>query len=199
MKQINLSALRELIRQSKQPLEALSAQAVGGYIKVYTHWTAGQYHQFFSDYHLVVDSGGELYTTVDDLSIHLNHTYMRNTGAVAVAALCAYDATSCDNLGPAPPTSEQVETIAQIIAILSQELDLAVDLPHFMTHAEAADNMDGENPGYAPNGYPEGKYGPANSVERWDFWVVKVGDSPGSGGGILRGKAKWYLANGIGV
>ncbi|MBP2643788.1 MAG: hypothetical protein H6Q67_1675 [Firmicutes bacterium] len=173
------------------------AQAAADHIThVYAHWSAGHYGQQFTDYHILVDKDGTLYATVDDLTTHLNHTYMRNTGAVGIVVLCAYDAHSTDDLGPEPPTDAQIETIAQVVAVLAEELDLSIDIQHFMTHAEAADNMDGLNPGYAPNGYPDGKYGPANSVERWDLWVVKAGDKPGSGGGILRGKASWYLQNG---
>jgi len=163
---------------------------------VYIHWSAGHYGQQFNDYHILVDKDGTLYATVDDLTTHLNHTYMRNTGAVGIAALCAYQAHSTD-LEPEPPTDAQIEAIAQVIAVLAKELELPIDIQHIMTHAEAADNMDGINPGYEPNGCPDGKYGPSNSVERWDFWVVKAGDIPGSGGDILRGKAIWYQNNGL--
>ena len=182
---MNLSGIREF------------AKAAEGKIgHVYIHWTAGHYGQQFTDYHILVDADGTLIVTVDDLTTYLKHTYMSNTGAVAIATLCAYDAHSTDNLGPEPPTDAQIETIAQVMAVLSEELNLPIDIQHFMTHAEAADNMDGLNPGYEQNGCPDGKYGPNNSCERWDFWVIKARDTPGSGGDILRGKALWYLYNG---
>jgi len=177
-------------------IRTLAQAAAGNISHVYIHWTAGHYGQHFPDYHILVDKDGTLIATVDDLTTHLNHTYMRNTGAIAIGALCAYEAHSTDNLGPEPPTDEQIEAIAQVMAVLSKELELPIDIQHFMTHAEAADNMDGLNPGYEANGYPDGKYGPANSVERWDMWVVKAGDKPGSGGDILRGKSIWYQQNG---
>ncbi|MBP2655806.1 MAG: hypothetical protein H6Q73_3375 [Firmicutes bacterium] len=173
-------------------IRELAKDAAGNIDQVYIHWTAGHYGQKFSDYHILVDMDGTLYATVDDLTTRLNHTYMRNNRAIGIGALCAYQAHSTDDLGPEPPTNAQIESIAQLIAVLSEELALSIDIQHFMTHAEAADNMDGLDPGYAQNGYPDGKYGPENSVERWDFWVVKVGDPPGSGGGILRGKGIWY-------
>jgi len=53
-----------------------------------------------------------------------------------------------------------------------------------MTHAEAADNMDGE--------YPCDPYGPNSTCERWDLLVVYEGDQPWSGGDIIRSKAKFY-------
>jgi len=177
-------------------IRKLAQAAKGNIDHVYIHWTAGHYGQQFPDYHILIDKDGSLYATVDDLTTHLNHTYMRNTGTVAIGALCAYQAHSTTDLGPEPPTDAQIEAIAQVIAVLSDELELPIDIQHFMTHAEAADNMDGLNPGYEPNGYPDGKYGPANSVERWDFWVARAKDAPGSGGGLLRGKAIWYLHNG---
>lgn len=197
-RQITLADLRTLLRQSQETLLTAAADAAGGCIKTYVHWTAGHYRQYFNDYHLLVDFNGEVLTTVENLGTRLSHTYRRNSGAIAIAALCAYNAKTCDDLGPEPPTDAQIEAIAQLIAVISQELDLPITIEYFLTHAEAADNMDGENPGYAPNGYPEGKYGPNNSVERWDLWVVKAGDEPGSGGNILRGKANWYLQNGLG-
>jgi len=172
------------------------AQAAAGSIShVYVHWTAGHYGQTFADYHILVDKDGTLYASVDDLTTHLSHTYMRNTGAVAIAAMCAYQAVSTSNLGPEPPTDAQIDAIAQVMAVFSLDFGLTVDIKYFMTHAEAADNMDGLNPGYEPNGYPDGKYGPANSVERWDFWVVQAGDEPGSGGDCLREKAIGYKGN----
>jgi len=174
-------------------IRKLAQAAKGNINKIYIHWTAGHYGQQFDDYHILVDKDGSLYATVDDLTTHLNHTYMRNTGAVAIGALCAYQAHSTDNLGEEPPTDAQIEAIAQVVAVLAEELEINIDIQHVMTHAEAADNMDGVNPGYEPNGYPDGKYGPANSVERWDFWVVKAGDKPGTGGDILRGKGIYYL------
>lgn len=88
--------------------------------------------------------------------------------------------------------------MAQTIAVLSKALNIPIDIKHFMIHAEAADNMDGCDPGYEANGYPQGKYGPQNSVERWDLWVLKEGDDPGTGGNILRGKGTWYQQNGVG-
>ncbi|MDR3566043.1 MAG: C1 family peptidase [Negativicutes bacterium] len=195
MRQISFHELRPLLQHSKTGLLEKAQHGVGGCLKVYLHWTAGHYHQTFSDYHLLVDSGGELYATVDDLGTLLNHTYMRNTGSIAISALCGVEAVSTTDLGPEPPTDFQIEAIAQVMTVISKEFNLPLDIQHFLTHAEAADNMDGEQPPYEPNGFPDGKYGPANSVERWDFWVLKAGDPAGSGGDILRGKAMWYLQN----
>lgn len=122
---------------------------------------------------------------------------MRNHGAVGVALDCCKDATSND-LGKFPPSPSQIEGIAQVTAILCKALDIPCDIDHILTHAEAANNLDGVNPGYEDNGYPDGKYGPGYSWERWDAWFLKNGDKPGSGGDVLRGKALWYQQHGVG-
>ncbi len=179
------------------------AQKVNGKInKVYLHWTAGHYGQQFSDYHILVDKDGTIYATTDDLTAVLAHTYMRNTGAIGVAALCMVDATTND-FGPEPLTLLQIETMAQVIAVLSEALNLPVDRQHFLTHAEAGNNLDGEDPGYESNGCPNGIYGPSPNLdgsqggncERWDLRILKSGDAPWSGGNTLRGKAIYYQQN----
>ncbi len=63
-----------------------------------------------------------------------------------------------------------------------------------LTHAEAADNLDG----LLPVG---DEYGPQTTCERWDLqylgtdespeWTIDY-DDPRTGGNVLRGKAIWY-------
>lgn len=197
MQQVTLAEIKQMALKAKAALQQ-AAQGYGWPVKVYLHWTAGHYDQFFSDYHFNIGKDGSVFVSTNDLSEKKSHTYFRNTGAIGIAAACAYNAYSSYDLGPEPPTALQVEAMAQLIAVLSNALSIPIDIQHFMTHAEAADNMDGCNPGYAENGYPQGKYGPQNSVERWDLWVLKAGDKPGSGGNILRGKGIWYQQNGVG-
>ena len=192
-RKITLAELKALALATNGSLHQLAA-GVGRVPKIYIHWSAGHYSQQFSDYHIQIDSDGAIYA-VDDLSVHLDHTYMRNTGAVSIGAMCAYEATTV-NFGPEPPTDEQVEAIGQVVAVLAEALQLPVDIEHVMTHAEAADNLDGYNPGYADaTGYPNNTYGPASNCERWDFWMLKPDQARGSGGNIIRGKANWYLAH----
>ncbi|MDF2569753.1 MAG: hypothetical protein K0R55_1357 [Sporomusa sp.] len=197
MQQVTLADIKQMAVEAKVALEQ-SAQRYEWPIKVYLHWTAAPYDQFFDDYHFNIGADGAVFVSTNDLSEKKSHTYYRNSGAIGIAAACAYNATSSTDLGPEPPTVIQIEAIAQMIAVLSKALDIPIDIEHFMTHAEAADNMDGCDPGYEENGYPQGKYGPQNSVERWDLWVIKEGDTPGSGGDILRGKGIWYQQNGVG-
>lgn len=174
-----LSDIKQAAEGSKERLFGLAA-GVGRHPRIFLHWSAGHYHQDFADYHIRIDRDGELYWN-GDLTAVLAHTWHENTGDVAVAMLCAYAATTV-GFGPEPPTNEQVETMARVVAVLCQGLGLPIDKEHVMTHAEIAD-VDG--------------YGPATTCERWDLWMLKASQARGSGGEILRGKANWYLVNGV--
>lgn len=193
---ITFDQLKTMALAAKAKLEELAASE-GRCVKVYTHWSAGHYGQQFPDYHLLVDYDGSLYATTDDLASILAHTYYRNSGAISIAAMAMVGATTV-NFGPEPVTDAQVETITKSMAVLSEALGLPIDIEHFMNHAEAGDNKDGYNPHYpAPTGFPDNTYGPDSNCERWDFWMIKQGDPRGSGGTILRGKAAYYVANGL--
>jgi hypothetical protein len=161
---------------------------------LYLHWSAGYYGQFSSRYHIHVDFDGKLYVSTRDFSSVLDHTYRRNTGAIGISLACCVGADTEGHWGAAPPTELQIEAMAQVIAVLADALDLTIDIYRVMTHAEAANNLDGFNPHYDwydPNGYPDGKYGPGFSCERWDLWFFP-GVDKGEGGNVLRGKANWY-------
>ncbi len=194
MRKATLAEIKQLALQVKNNLWDQAYNA-GRDVKLYLHWSAGHYGQFFDDYHINIDQDGSIYVTTDNLASVTSHTYKRNTGAIGIALACCYNATTND-LGPEPPTSAQIESMAQVVAVLSKSLDLTIDIYRVMTHAEAANNLDGLNPGYENNGYPDGKYGPGYSCERWDLWLLKNGDVPGSGGNIIRGKGIWYQQQG---
>jgi hypothetical protein len=144
---------------------------------LYLHWSAGHYGQFFEDYHISIDADGSIYVSTNDLTERKAHTWKRNSGAVGISMACCAFATTND-LGDEPPTDEQIESMAQVIAVLCKHLDLPIDENHVMTHAEAAD-LDG--------------YGAQTTCERWDLLFLRNGDEPYSGGVILRGKANFYL------
>ncbi|MDF2634000.1 MAG: N-acetylmuramoyl-L-alanine amidase family 2 [Pelosinus sp.] len=194
-REITLAELKQLALQSKSGLWS-AAQGIGRDVKLYLHWSAGHYGQFFDDYHINIDQDGSIYITTNDLSQSKAHTYKRNTAAIGISLACCYGATT-DNLGNEPPTSMQIESMSQVVAVLCKTLDLTVDIYRVMTHAEAANNLDGLNPNYEENGYPDGKYGPGFSCERWDLWFIP-GTAKGEGGNVLRGKAIWYQHNGVG-
>ena len=193
MRKATLAELNQLALQAKSNLWN-QAQSVGRDVKLYLHWSAGHYGQLFDDYHINIDRDGSIYVSTNDLSVVKSHTYKRNTGAIGISLACCYKANTND-LGPEPPTALQIEAMAQVIAVLAKALDLTVDIYRVMTHAEAANNLDRLNPGYEYNGYPDGKYGPGFSCERWDLWFIP-GVAKGEGGNVLRGKAIWYQQQG---
>jgi hypothetical protein len=166
-------------------------------VKLYLHWSGEHYGQFFDDYHINIDQDGSIHVTTNDFSQTKSHTYKRNTASIGICLACCYGATT-DNFGSEPPTAMQIECMSQVIAVLCKALDLTVDIYRVMTHAEAANNLDGLNPSYESNGYPDGKYGPGFSWERWDLWYIP-GVAKGEGGNVLRGKAIWYQYNGVGL
>ncbi|TCL39940.1 N-acetylmuramoyl-L-alanine amidase [Anaerospora hongkongensis] len=194
MRKITLAELRQIALQSKNKLW-LAAKSCGRDVKLYLHWSAGHYGQFSPSYHIHIDHDGSIYVNGNDLSQILSHTYKRNTGAIGISLACCAGATTND-FGSEPPTETQLEVMAQVIAVLAGVLDLTIDVGRVMTHAEAANNADGINPGYEYNGHPNGMYGPGHSCERWDLWFFP-GVEPGEGGNVLRGKANWYRQRGL--
>lgn len=189
MRLATLDDLRQFAKDAKETLQQ-QAESVGRGIQIYLHWSAGRYEPNavdLADYHvLILDDGSLLVREVlsdsidhkwhEDLDEALAHTWHRNTGAVGVALACCFGASTAA-FGDFPPTKEQIESMAQVIAVLAEGLELPIDPDTVMTHAEAAD-LDG--------------YGPATTCERWDLWLLGPGQAGGSGGDILRGKAIWY-------
>ena len=164
------------------------AQNARGFIDhVYLHWTAGWYGQCYDSYHICIDKGGEIYLMCDRFTERKAHTLNRNGGAVGIALCCCADATCTADgkrydLGSAPPTKEQIEVMAEIVAILADEFNLPLGVPdQVMTHYEAAvlDN-----------------YAPGQDYDcRWDLWRLPdyCGDGEMTAGGdLLRGKGAWY-------
>ena len=57
MRKINLDELRIMANAAKDCID-----------KIYVHWSAGRYHQFFDDYHINVDADGSIYVSTEDLT-----------------------------------------------------------------------------------------------------------------------------------
>lgn len=193
MTKVTIDELRQMASDCRESIWA-RAKSMGREPKIYLHWTAGRYSQFWDDYHVQIDGDGKLYmppdVTLDDDS--LPATYRRNTGSVAITLLCCVGATS-EDLGEMPPTKAQIERMAQAIVAIADGLWLTIDKDHVLTHGECADNEDGI--------YPHEEYGPKSTCERWDLEYLQTNESPrfnpwaedGSrGGDVLRGKANYY-------
>ena len=182
MREVTLHELKALAKAAYWDLWN-GARSLDRDVKLYIHWSAARYNQTFDDYHINITGDGRVFVSTDNLAEVMHATYMRNTGSIAIALCCALDA-----IGPYPPTEAQINAVSQVICILADALDLTIDIDRVMTHAEAADNLDGLN--------THEDYGPNSTCERWDLWVLRNGEEPGTGGNQLRGNANWYRAYG---
>ena len=197
MQEVTLDELKTIIENSKDGLWE-KAQSVSREPHVYLHWSACNYDQFFDDYHINISKDGKYFVSTNDLSEILAHTWRRNTGAVGVALACGHGATTND-LGDEPPTSEQIESMAVVVAWLCNIIDIPCDKQHVMTHGEAANNEDGV---YCHPAYAVWNDSIGDGDNRWDLEYLGTNESPsynpyatdGSrGGDIERGKGNFYL------
>lgn len=197
MRRVTRAELREL-GAAYRPALMYAAARCARETKLYLHWTAGHYGQFFADYHVQIDADGAIYVIgAGALDEVLAATYLRNSGSVSIALLTACGATT-DDLGAEPPTAAQIESMAMAVTALADGLWLTIDKARILTHGEAADNEDDVR--------AHAHYGPRTTCERWDLEYLGMAESPvfnpwatnGSrGGDVLRGKAQYYRAQGI--
>lgn len=196
MRRVTVEEVKDMAENCRESIWG-QARAYGREPKIYLHWTAGHYGQYYlNDYHIAIDYDGSIYVD-HDLDEVLAHTYHRNSGAVGITLACCVSATP-DDLGSEPPTNAQIEAMAQVIVAVADGLWLTIDKNHVLTHGEAADNEDGI--------YPHDPYGPKADCQRWDLEYLGTNESPlfnpyatdGSrGGDVLRGKANWYRNQGV--
>ncbi|MBS5519659.1 MAG: N-acetylmuramoyl-L-alanine amidase [Acidaminococcus intestini] len=197
MQKVTLEQVKELAEKAKNSLWDY-AEGEGYGPKIYLHWTAGRYKQQFPEYHINIDMDGTIYAMTDDFAEYLTHTWRRNTGSLGVALCCAYGAGS-ETLGDFPPTPKQIEAMAQVIAALSDILEVPITKEYVLTHGEAANNEDGIYYLHAGYAWWNDEYGDGDT--RGDLEYLGTHESPsynpyatdGSrGGDVLRGKAIWY-------
>jgi hypothetical protein len=187
-----INDVKNIAAASREELWANAKSAWLDCPKLVMHWTAGWGESLFDEYHFSVTTDGKIYTPVDSIVEHLNHTWKLNTGTVGVAMCCCVGATTND-LGEEPPTESQIEVFSQVIAAIADGIWVSITPENVLTHGEAADSLalyDACD-----------LYGPRNTCERWDLEFLGTQDSPsfnpwasdGSrGGDVLRGKAIWY-------
>ena len=108
---------------SLEAIQTMANEAAGAIDRIFLHWSAGHYGQPFNDYHINIDADGTIHCPVNSLTQTLAHTWRQNTGAVGVSILCCAFA-SPGNLGNEPPTVEQIETMAQVVAALCMGLGI---------------------------------------------------------------------------
>ena len=205
---VDIATLTEIMNYgyaAKNELKHL-ARNNGTPVMITWHWSAGWYDQPHHDYHINILGGedgdsedGNVYIAESDFAVKLPHTWMKNTANIGVSLCCCADANT-NYGGSAPPTSNQIEAMSQITAVLSEALNLPIDVEHIATHGERADNEDWDF--YYPEytGYENNIYGPKSTVERWDLDILFTAQSPEfdpwdeehRGGTVLRNKTKWY-------
>ena len=205
MREIDLDELYEMALRAKDSIWA-QANSYGRDPKIYLHWTAGHYadgnedQMYLDEYHIAIDRDGTIYAE-SELDAVLSHTYRRNTGSIGLTMTCAVHADT-EDLGPEPPTAEQIETMAKAIWKIADALDLTIDKMHVLTHGEAAANEDGLDVHSAYALWFDEEH---DGQVRWDLEYLETDESPsynpnatdGSrGGDVLRGKANWYKNNG---
>lgn len=176
--QISLPELKELCLRVKDTIK-----------KIYLHWTAGRYSQVFDDYHINIGGNGEIFLTCTQLNDLKAHTWHRNSHSTAITLCCGLgaiahysDSIPYINFGPFPPTQEQIECMAKVIAVMTEALGMDISEDTILTHQEAA-TIDEYGPG---SGDPE---------TRWDLWYLPdrpITERMVQGGRVLRGKAIWY-------
>ena len=195
---------------TEEMIRDMAREARPGIQHIYLHWTGGHYGNNEDAYHLCIDRDGTVYLNCKSFLSFKAHTYMHNSGAIGIALLCGYDGhcwapagkiaglvdvafendhmarTDCAiiDYGEEPPTQQQIEVMAKIVAILCRELRLPLTDDTVMTHCEIA-FIDGYGPG------------DGDSDMRWDLWFLP---EPGTlngelypGGVLLRAKAQYYL------
>jgi len=185
-------SLKEIYDEAVACKDSLENQAagVGRQVMLYLHWAASGYNSTWNDYHICILGDGELHMMGDFDKIK-SHTWHRNTGAIGISWSACLDATLPwdggdyrADFGTYPPTKEQIEKMAQVVAVIMMGLDLTGKYgegfkKHVLTHCEAAVEDD-----YGPgSGDPE---------TRWDLFQTSDDDEPWTGGDTIRGKAIWY-------
>ncbi len=197
------------VQITEDELRKMGKEARGHIKKIYLHWTTGHYGEVDNLYHLCVDQDGRVFVNCKTFSALKRHTWLRSQHSVAVALCCCADANcwipaNCNakkvkgayancrnehpecalvNYGPEPPTTLQVEMMANVVAVLADALGIAIGKDTVITHCEIA-----FNDGYGP--------GEDDLAMCWDLWFLPDPLRPGEvvpGGDLVRSKAKKYL------
>ena len=178
-KVVTCEELKEICDNTKGPIK-----------KLYLHWTAHNHKMTFKAYHINITGDGQIVMTCNKLTDLKPHTWRRNTEAVGIS-MCAAKGSRLVNYkkkpfdikwGKYPPTQAQINTMAKVVAILSDSFNIEINKKNVMTHYEAAiiDH-------YAP--------GDLDYDMRWDLSYIvdpELTDRLVPGGDVIRYKAMWY-------
>lgn len=141
---------------------------------VYGHWSAGPRGVNFTDYHkmVLVRDGVVMVQNNENCTVDMfAHTFGRNTNSCAIC-LAGFHRATTNDLGEEAATPDQLRRFVKELAQVC--VNLRTPVGNFMSHAEAADNIDqGPNPPYSTPGLSGSSaepYGPLSGAwERWDL------------------------------
>ena len=95
MTKVSLSDIKAMAQRVYWSLWS-QAREYGRDVKIYLHWTAGHYGQFWDDYHIQIDKDGSMYVPnwgLNSMIFYMAHG-VENTGSIAVTML------GCANMTP---------------------------------------------------------------------------------------------------
>jgi hypothetical protein len=120
--------------------------------RIYTHWSAHDYHSVFPAYHYCValDRDGDV-VIVNTHDVRENmrdvyeapelpyaqHTRKRNSHAIGISIM-AMEGSRPDDFGPYPMTDAQIDGMCFLAAKIAAFYAIPIDADHVMSHAEAA-------------------------------------------------------------
>ena len=174
--------------QEENRLAGMDRMAKGG--KMFLHWTAGggNFKQK-GKYHGIIQGDGSVYRAHPyDQRGGVSHTYLRNSTGIGLSL--AAMAGGAGNYRW--PSDDQVTSMSKEIANIAKSRGWSpndINVKNVMTHAEAASGKDGllpKNDNYGPTAW-------GGDGARWDLWHLTKGGEKGSGGNIIRAKARGFM------
>lgn len=187
--------------RSEDRLAGMDQMAKGG--KIFLHWTASGYTwKGRGKYHGIIQGDGSVFQAHDySQRSGVSHTAYRNGDGVglSIAALGGPD----HNPWTVPIKPIQIESMAKEIANIAKSWGWQpsdINVQNVPTHAEAASGKDGQlhrnrPPMRGAKKNPD-NYGPTawgGDGARWDLWHLTPNGEKGSGGNIIRAKARGYM------
>ena len=169
-------------------LAGMDRMAKGG--KMFLHWTAsGGNFKSKGKYHSIVQGDGSIFRAHPyDQRGGVEHTYLRNSTGIGLS-LAAMSG------GPGNfrwPSDDQITSMSKEIANIAKDRGWRpeeINVKNVMTHAEAASGKDGllpKNDNYGPTAW-------GGDGNKWDLWHLTKNGEKGSGGNIIRAKARGFM------
>ncbi len=174
--------------QEENRLSGMDRMAKGG--KMFLHWTAGggNFKQK-GKYHGIIQGDGSVYRAHPyDQRGGVAHTYLRNSTGIGLS-LAAMSGGAGNYRWP---SDDQVTSMSKEIANIAKNRGWSpndINVKNVMTHAEAASGKDGQlprNDNYGPTAW-------GGDGARWDLWHLTKNGEKGSGGNIIRAKARGFM------